>query len=126
MSHFVEIKPSDVEINDLEALRLAAREMGFELIPNAAPRGYFTGEICDYVLRLKGPYDVGLKRNAQGGYNIVADWYQGYVAKEVGEKAGTLLQRYVAQKIYLEARRRGFNVNKQNKEDGLVQLVLRR
>lgn len=122
MSHFTVVR---TKISDIEALRLAVKEMGLELLQSARPRGYYMGELCDYVIRLKGPYDVGLKKNPNGTYDIVTDWWMGYVEREVGPGAGRLLQTYACQKVTLEARRRGYSVLRQQQPDGSIKLVLR-
>lgn len=122
MSHFTTIK---TKIADIEALRLAVKEMGLELVPNQRPRGYRMGDLCDYVVRLKGPYDVGLKKNPTGTYDIVADWWMDHVESEVGPGAGRLLQAYACQKVMLEARKKGYSVLRQECPDGSVKLVLR-
>ena len=56
MSHFTTIK---TQIRDTEALRAACSELGLELIQNAEARGYYTQTTKgEYVIRLKGPYDM--------------------------------------------------------------------
>jgi hypothetical protein len=57
MSHFTEIK---TQIKDIEALRLACQELGLSLVPNTEARGYYENKSKgDYVVQLKGPYDLG-------------------------------------------------------------------
>jgi hypothetical protein len=66
MSPFTEIK---TQIRDIEALRLACQEIGLSLVPNAQARGYYENITKgDYVIQLKGPYDIALNKQADGTY----------------------------------------------------------
>ena len=89
MSHFTEIK---TQIKDIEALRLACRELGLTLLQNAVARGYYGNETKgDYVVQLKGPYDIALNKQADGTFGITSDLWNGHVEKEVGKGYGTLI-----------------------------------
>ena len=105
MSHFTEIK---TQIKDIEALRLACREMGLTLLQNTEARGYSEDKTKgDYVIRLKGPYDIALNQQPDGTYGLTSDLWQGHVEKEVGEGYGKLLQLYGVHKASIEARKTG-------------------
>ena len=85
MSHFTEIK---TQIKDITALRAACKELGLELIENADARGY--GGRClhgDYVIKLKGPYDIAVQRQTDGSFNLVADLWRGHVEREAAPQA---------------------------------------
>lgn len=97
MSHWTEIK---TQIKNLNAARAACREIGVELIC-AAPgqkvqaRGYAGNTIAaDAVIKLKGPYDVALTREANGSYAMKCDWYHGHIAAELGQNAQKFTQLY--------------------------------
>ena len=84
MSHFTEIKS---QIKDIEALRLACQELGLTLLRRAEARSYYENKTKgDYVIRLKGPYDIALNKRQDGTYGLTADLWQGHVEKEVGQK----------------------------------------
>lgn len=84
MSHFTTIK---TEIRDIEALGCAVTELGLSLKANAEARGYANDRLkADYVIRLKGPYDVAVTRQPNGAHELTCDWWDGHVAREVGEK----------------------------------------
>ena len=108
MSHFATIK---TQIKDIEALREACAEIGLLVLQNTEARGYegnrHRGE---YVIALKGPYDIALNRQADGTYGLTTDWWDGHVEKEVGKDYGKLLQLYGVHKAIREARQRGFSV----------------
>ena len=58
MSHFTEIK---TQIKDIEDLRLACQELGLTLLHDTEARGYYENKTKgDYVVQLKGPYDIAL------------------------------------------------------------------
>lgn len=54
------------QIKDIDALRSAVQEMGLSLLQKTTTRGYYENNIKgDYVIRLKGPYDIAI-READG------------------------------------------------------------
>jgi hypothetical protein len=86
MSHVTKL--AGVVITDIGAVRAAVAELNsqgvsVEIAENQKPRvhGYDSVEKCDFVLKLKGAYDVGLKKNKEGNYEPVLDVYQGHVGK---------------------------------------------
>ena len=122
MSHFTTIK---TQIKDIEALRCALGEMGLALFPEAEARGYYESKTKgDYVIRLKGLYDVALNKQPDGAYGLTTDWWAGHVEKEVGKDFGRLLQLYGVHKTMLEAKRRGYSVVRKAQQDGAIKLTL--
>ena len=86
MSHFTEIK---TQIKDIEALRLACQELGLSLVPSTEARGYYKNKTKgDYVIKLKGPYDIALNRQPDGTYGLTADLWNGHIEEEVGQGYG--------------------------------------
>lgn len=122
MSHFTTIK---TQIKDIDALRSACREMGLDLLANAQARGYYENKIqADYVIRLKGPYDVAVNREIDGVFGLTADLWNGHVEKEVGPSYGKLLQLYGIHKATLEARKRGYHVVRSPGQNGAIKLTI--
>ncbi len=122
MSHFTTIQ---TQIRDIAALREACRELGVELIENAEARGYGTNKHRgEYVIALKGPYDIALNRQPDGTYGLTTDWWDGHVEKEVGKDYGKLLQLYGVHKAMREARQRGYSVQRAALNDGSVKLTI--
>ena len=122
MSHFTEIK---TQIKDLEALRSACQELGLTLLRNADARGYYENKTQgEYVIQLKGPYDIALNKQPDGTFGLNADLWQGHVEQEVGPGYGKLLQLYGVHKATLEARKKGLSVLRRQKQDGSIKLVL--
>ena len=105
MSHFVSVT---TQIKDIAALRSACAELELTLLQNAQARGYYENKTKgDFVIRLKGPYDIAVNKQPDGTFGLTADMWQGEVEKEVGEKYGKLLQLYGVHKATLEARKKG-------------------
>ena len=122
MSHFTEIK---TQIKDIEALRSACAELGLALLQNADARGYYENTTKgDFVVQLKGPYDIALNRQPDGTFGLTADLWQGHVEKEVGKGYGKLLQLYGVHKATMEARKKGLSVLRRPQPSGSIKLVL--
>ena len=132
MSHFTTIQ---TQIRDIDALRDACAELGLELLPDADARGFSQNRRHgEYVIRLKGPYDIAVHREAaavgdakgKGTYGLTTDWWDGHVEREVGPKYGRLLQLYGVHKTMREARRQLYRVTRKVEQDGSICLSLHR
>jgi hypothetical protein len=122
MSHFTSIK---TQIRDTQALHSACKEMGLTLLQNADARGFANqNKQGDYIIKLKGPYDIALTKSQDGSYELTTDWWDGHVEKEVGPNFGKLLQLYGVHKATLEARKKGLSVLRRAKQDGSIKLIL--
>ena len=122
MSHFTTIQ---TQIRDLDALADACRELGVELTTGATARG-FAGNTREgeAVIKLNGPYDIAVNKATENTYGLTCDWWNGHVAKEVGENYGKLLQLYGVYKASREARKRGYSVRRQSLKDGSIKLAI--
>jgi hypothetical protein len=124
MSHFTTIQ---TQIRDLDALSDACSELGVALVVNGQCRGYagITRQ-APHVVKLRGPYDIAVDKSTpnDGSYRLTTDWWDGHVAKEVGEGYGRLLQTYGIHKTMREARSRGLRVFRKQEQDGCVLLSL--
>ena len=122
MSHFTTIK---TQIKDVTALRSAITELGLEFLQNTTARGYVSQTMKgDYVVRLKGPYDIAVNRQSDGTFGLTTDWWDGHVAQEVGPNFGRLLQLYGVHKATAEARKKGMSVQRKQQPNGSIKLVL--
>jgi hypothetical protein len=122
MSHLTDI---DIEIRDIEALEEACAEMDLPMEAGGAARGY--GEAlhrAEYVIRLKGPYDIAVNRQADGRWTLSADLWNGHVEREVGLKFGRLRQFYGIHRTLREAQRLGLKARRSVLQDGTVRLAL--
>jgi len=122
MSHFATV---NTQIKDIEALRAAVEEMGLTLLENTEARGYGSNRIRgQYVIRLRGPYDVALNKNADGVFQLSTDWWGGHVQKEVGDDYGRLLQIYGVHIATRAARRKGYTVRRRALRDGSIRVQI--
>ena len=122
MSHFTTIQ---TQVRDLDALRAALGELGVTLLANTEARGYLNNTLHgDFVIRLKGPYDIALNKTPDGSYGLTTDWWDGHVEKEVGSKFGKLLQLYGVHKTMIESRKKGHFVQRKAQKDGSIKLVI--
>jgi len=122
MSHFATV---ETQIRDIGALRKACTEMGLLLADNAMARGYGSHKTRgEFVIRLKGPYDIALNKQPEGSYGLTTDWWDGHVEKEVGTNYGRLLQLYAVHKTQIEAKRKGYTCRRSRLADGSMKLVL--
>ena len=124
MSHFTTIQ---TRIRDLAALSEACTEFEVSLIPNADCRGF--GGItrkAPHVIKLKGPYDIAVdpSESNDGSYGLTTDWWDGHVAREVGDGYGRLLQSYGVHKTMREAHLRGLRTTRKVEADGSILLTL--
>jgi len=122
MSHFATIK---TQIKDIQALRDACAEMGLLVLQNTGARGYESNRHRgEYVIALKGPYDIALNRQPDGAYGLTTDWWGDHVEKEVGKNYGKLLQLYGVHKAMREARQRGYSVQRAALNNGAIKLSI--
>jgi hypothetical protein len=122
MSHFTTIQ---TQIKDIEALRSAVSEMGLKLIPNTTARGFINQIVKgEFVIRLKGPYDIAVNRQPDTTYGLTTDWWDGHVEREVGSNFGRLLQLYGVHKASMEARKKGYSVLRKPQPNGSIKLIL--
>jgi len=121
MSHFTTIQ---TKVKDVEALRAACAELGVVLIQGGKARGYNgQDKEGEYVIRLKGPYDIALNKDAKGFLEMTTDWWAGHVEKEVGAKYGRLLQLYGVHAATRQAIKKGYKVTRQTADTGEIKLV---
>jgi hypothetical protein len=124
MSHFTTIQ---TRIRDLTALADACSDLGIRLVTNTECRGYAgITRHSPSVIKLKGPYDIAVEPSDEndGNFGLTTDWWDGHVAKEVGEGYGRLLQCYGIQKTMREARLRGLRTTRKVEADGSILLTL--
>lgn len=123
MSHFVTIQ---TQIRDVEALQEACTELGLGLQQDAHARGFLKAQRHgDYVIRLKGPYDIAANRDqSSGSYGLTTDWWDGYVEREVGPDYSRLLQLYAVHKTIREAQKKRLTVTRQQEHNGSIKLIL--
>jgi hypothetical protein len=120
VSHFTTIK---TQIKDIVALQAACAELGLQMQDNAEARGFGRKrQHGEYVIRLKGPYDIAVNQQSDGTYGLATDWWDGHVEKEVGKDYSRLMQLYGVHKATAEARKKGYLVSRRALSDGSIKL----
>ena len=123
MSHWTSIK---TQIRDVSALAHACAELGFAFKTKSPARGYYGTRTEDYTIEMPKdcPYDVIVKKEADGTYALLTDWHLGYVKEQVGEGFKKIIQAYGIHKTIAEAQKRGLQVQRQKLANGAVKLSI--
>jgi len=138
LSHVAKI---ELEINSLEDLKEACRQLGFTFCQNQKtyawygrsvgdyplPEGFSVEDLgnCDHAIKVPGcQYEIGIVRRGLNYILLWDSWYQGGLEKKIGKNAGILKQAYSVTRIKHEARIKNYRVIEQKKDQG-IRLVLR-
>jgi hypothetical protein len=76
------------------------------------------------VIKLKGPYDIALNKQADGNFELATDWWADHVEKEVGKGFARLLQLYGVHKTTREARKKGYAAARKTMPNGAIKLTI--
>jgi hypothetical protein len=132
MSHMAQVK---TKIRDEAAILAAAKALGIPVERNTGAR-FFSGtsEMCDFVLKLNGWYDLGLKRQPDGTYSLIADEElidpERYCSRSVegtkmiGKGAGRFKQEYAYAVLQAQARRKGQRLVRQDLSNGRIRVMI--
>ncbi|OPY23553.1 MAG: hypothetical protein A4E27_01463 [Methanobacterium sp. PtaU1.Bin242] len=134
MSHFSRIK---TKITDKKLLIKCLYEMGFRIQENAEIRGYNGTKKVDLLVKMGRGYDVGFSKNAEGTYDILADWEgvkganSDIFSADLNEQFKTVknrIKREYAMKIVEEkTQNAGFDLlKKEEQSDGSIRILVRR
>jgi hypothetical protein len=131
MSHFTKC---ELKMTNLEAIRRALEDMELEF--QAAEAGQavtvrgWRGQELDAAMSIDmGKYDIGVVANAEGTYDLTADWWGVETTKGVSEEEfkNQLSRRYQYHNVLQACEAKGYTVEEEvNEEDGSVQLVVRK
>jgi hypothetical protein len=133
LSHISKI---EVEIQSLEDLKEACKELGFQFCGDQKThRWYGTNREsenntktdlgkCDHAIKVPGArYEIGIVKK-DNHYNLLWDsYYTGGLELKIGKNAGLLKQAYSIQRIKREARIKGYRVVQKKVTNG-IRLVL--
>lgn len=143
MSHTTSI--ASIKITNIAALRLAIAELAAQglkiaLQEGGTPRAYYPNQtglgVADFVVKLgDARYDIGLYKDKDGAYEARTDFWAGDVEKVLGApasspaaagqaKLGRLFQAYGLNAATLEAKRKGYMVQRVPQKDGTIQLKM--
>lgn len=138
MSH---ITPIDLEIKNLDALKLTCKRLGVEWMEDQETYkwyGRFVGDYplpqgvkiedlgkCDHAIRVPGAsYEIGVL-DRDGKITLMWDfWGAGGLEKVLGPGGAKLKQMYAIEEAKLEAERRGYFCLEEVKENGDIELTI--
>ena len=106
MSHFTNVQ---VQIRSAKDIMECLTEMGYQVINVKTVTGYGkVKEMVDFAVKTEG-YDIGFRRNHEGIFEIVADWWgvKGVMGNEFVSK---LCVAYAEKKVRSFAQRKGFRI----------------
>lgn len=120
MSH---VSNCSTQIKDLDTLEEAAKELGFTVKRNDTCHLYYENQNYQSELVISGRgmrFDVGVKKQDDGTYTLVTDFYAGSVGKACnkdGKKLGDLLEMYGVVAIEKMARAKRMRTKRIRKKD---------
>lgn len=131
MSHFTKC---ELKMTNLAALKkaLADLQLKFQAAEegqSVVVRGY-RGDTLRAAMSIDmGQYDIGVIANADGTYDLTADWWGVETTKGVSEAEfkDLLSQKYQYHNVKMACEEKGYAVEEElNEEDGSIRLVVRK
>ena len=131
MSHFTKCA---LKMTNLAALKKARADMQLKFTEaeqnqTVTVRGYRGDKLQAAMSIDMGRYDIGVVANAEGTYDIVADWWGVETTKGISEQEfqNTLAQKYQYHNVKQACEEKGYAVEEEvNEEDGSIRLVVRK
>lgn len=130
MSHFSRVK---TVFRHRDVLVHCLQEMGYTIETDTEIQGYHGLHTVDIAARRSSGYALGFVKNADGTFDLIADWYgvagkkERQVAEDLKKQAGSLQKEYAKQMVLEQAKKDGFEVVTETEEsDGSVRIVVRR
>lgn len=128
MSHFTKC---ELKMTNLEAIKLALEDLEWQFAEaeehqTVNVRGWRGQELGGKLSINMGKYDIGVVKNENGTYDLVADWWgvettQGITEQEFSEE---LNQRYAYQRVVEACEQQGYQMEEQKDEEtGEIKLV---
>lgn len=131
MSHFTTIK---TRINDFEILKKSLKELGYSFQEgNLQVKGYQgITEKVNLLVKMQGGYNIGFRKNAQGTYDVIADWWgvrgvsENTFKQQIKSIENKILQQYAYEKVKKELLKRSMPIVEETTlEDNTIQLTVR-
>jgi len=127
MSHWSTV---ETEFTNEDCLIDALKEMFPEhkVVKNASVSGYQNSQKADVVLEAKGEgyrtYDIGFRKNKDGRFTQVADWWGLDWLGNQNKFQDKLKQSYAKATVKKQAKKFGWSIKQKQQEDGTVKLLL--
>jgi hypothetical protein len=131
MSHFTKC---ELKMTNLQAIKKALEDLKLQFQDaeegqSVTVRGY-RGDTLQAAIKFDmGHYDIGVVANAEGTYDLTADWWGVETTKGVSEAEfkDMLSQRYQYHNVKMACEEKGYAVEEElNEEDGSIRLVVRK
>lgn len=131
MSHFTKC---DLKITNLVALKRALEDLKHTFTEatagqQAVVRGYKGAKLNAELSIDMGKYDIGVVKQADGTYELVADWWGIETTRDTTEKAFVeeVNQRYAYQRVLIACEEQGYNLEEtKNEETGTISLTMKK
>jgi hypothetical protein len=131
MSHFTKC---ELKMTNLAALKKALEELQLKFVEGSehqgvVVRGYRGDSLKARMSIDMGTYDIGVIENAEGTYDLTADWWGVETTKGVSEAEfkDQLSQKYQYHNVKMACEDKGYSVEEEtNEEDGSIRLVVRK
>ena len=129
MSHFTKCA---LKMTNLAAIKKALADMQLKFTEaeehqSVEVRGYRGDKLNAAISVDMGRYDIGVIANAEGTYDITADWWGVETTKGVSEEEfkHQLGQKYQYHNVKQACEEKGYTVEEElNEEDGSIRLVV--
>jgi len=129
MSHFTKCA---LKMTNLAAIKKALADMQLKFAEaeehqGVTVRGYRGDTLKAAISVDMGRYDIGVIANAEGTYDLTADWWGVETTKGVSEEEfkHQLSQRYQYHNVKQACEEKGYSVEEEvNEEDGSIRLVV--
>jgi hypothetical protein len=124
----------DLKITNLVALKRALEDLKHVFTEataeqQAVVRGYKGAKLNAEISIDMGKYDIGVVQQADGTYELVADWWgiettRGTTQQEFEQE---LNQRYAYQRVLMACEEQGYNLEEvKNEETGTISLTMKK
>jgi len=131
MSHFTKC---EMKMTNLAALKKALEDLKLSFQADEAGQGVvvrgYRGDSLKAAMSIDmGKYDIGVIANADGTYDLTADWWGVETTKGVSEAEfkDLLSQKYQYHNVKMACEDKGYAVEEEvNEEDGSIRLVVRK
>jgi hypothetical protein len=131
MSHFTKC---ELKITNLVALKKALADMGLNFTEATAEqqaevRGYKGAKLNAELSVDMGKYDIGVVKQEDGTYQMVADWWgievTGHGTQQEFEEV--VNQKYAYQRVVLACEEQGYTMEEvKNEETGQIQVTMKK
>jgi hypothetical protein len=131
VSHFTKC---ELKMTNLAALKKALEDLKLQFQAadegqSVTVRGY-RGDTLQAAIKIDmGKYDIGVVANAEGTYDLTADWWGVETTRGVSEAEfkDQLSQKYQYHNVKMACEDKGYSVEEElNEEDGSIRLVVRK